>query len=194
MGFRRSERHRAVVYARRRTRTRRRVGDWIGMERQHQVKRDDKRGRHILSCSCSTTLSLNVVFFRHLMASGSTEHSIRLWDLNRPAEAVHCNANAHKAGVQALQWYPILQSRSYHSIFICFIVQRNPNESVQLLSAGFDKKALLHDARSAAKPSTFVFLYSFRRIRFLISSWTVISFQNIVGSRAWMCCLVTKWF
>mmetsp|Transcript_10712 Transcript_10712/g.17892 ORF Transcript_10712/g.17892 Transcript_10712/m.17892 type:complete len:415 (-) Transcript_10712:146-1390(-) len=69
---------------------------------------------------------------RHLMASGSTEHSIRLWDLNRPAEAVHCNANAHKAGVQALQW--------------------NPNESVQLLSAGFDKKALLHDARSAAKP------------------------------------------
>jgi WD40 repeat protein len=69
---------------------------------------------------------------RKLLASGSTDRSLSLWDVRRPAAPVYTSAAVHAGGVQALAW--------------------NPASDSQLLSAGFDSVALLHDARSPAAP------------------------------------------
>ena len=69
---------------------------------------------------------------RKLLASGSTDRSLSLWDVRRPAAPVYTSAAVHAGGVQALAW--------------------NPAADSQLLSAGFDSVALLHDARSPAAP------------------------------------------
>lgn len=70
------------------------------------------------------TLSWNREY-RNVLASGSADHSVLIWDIVK--ETATLKLTNHKGKVQACAW--------------------NPSESYALLTAGFDKKVFVHDAR-----------------------------------------------
>ena len=65
---------------------------------------------------------------RSLIASGSADRTIKVWDINRPAEAVN-SFTKHSDKVSALKWHP--------------------SSSSVLLSGGFDSSACVFDIRSS---------------------------------------------
>jgi periodic tryptophan protein 1 len=65
---------------------------------------------------------------RNLIATGSADTTIKLWDLTRPASAVSSYSH-HKDKVQAVVW--------------------NPVEHTVLLSGGYDKRVCAFDSRAA---------------------------------------------
>jgi periodic tryptophan protein 1 len=62
-----------------------------------------------------------------ILASGSADMTVKLWDLNKPEKAIR-SFNVHKAKVQAAAW--------------------NPVQAEVLLTGGYDKKACVFDTRS----------------------------------------------
>ncbi|KAI9006975.1 WD domain, G-beta repeat-containing protein [Hyaloraphidium curvatum] len=71
---------------------------------------------------------------RHLLASGSADTTVKLWDLNSPSAAVASYAH-HTAPVQALQWHP--------------------TDAPLLVSASHDKTARVIDSRAPASGLSF---------------------------------------
>ena len=71
---------------------------------------------------------------RNLVATGSADTTIKLWDLNRPETAV-AHYTHHKNKVQALAW--------------------NPQQPTVLLSGGYDQKACVFDSRDPTSVMTF---------------------------------------
>lgn len=53
---------------------------------------------------CSFSLELIRCFLRHVLASGSVDQTVLLWDLSNGSVA--STLKAHKEKIQALQWHP----------------------------------------------------------------------------------------
>ncbi|KAJ3214461.1 hypothetical protein HDU67_001646 [Dinochytrium kinnereticum] len=69
-----------------------------------------------------------------LLASGSADTTVKIWDLNSPVKALR-SFNTHKAKVQAVAW--------------------NPSEPTVLLTGGYDKRACVFDTRAPDKVASF---------------------------------------
>ncbi|KAJ3329329.1 hypothetical protein HDU76_008125 [Blyttiomyces sp. JEL0837] len=70
----------------------------------------------------------------NLLASGSADMTVKLWDLSKPEKAVR-SYNTHSAKVQAVVW--------------------NPQQSEVLLTGGYDKRACVFDSRAPNAVSSF---------------------------------------
>lgn len=71
---------------------------------------------------------------RNFLASGSADHTVRLWDLARPQQALRSFTH-HTDKVQSIAW--------------------NPKEATQLLSAAYDNVIRLFDVRAPQEGVTF---------------------------------------
>jgi periodic tryptophan protein 1 len=67
---------------------------------------------------------------KNLIATGSADTTIKLWDMQNPEKALHSYSH-HTDKVQAVAW--------------------NPNEPTVLLSGGYDKRACVFDSRQPEK-------------------------------------------
>ncbi|KAI8850470.1 WD40-repeat-containing domain protein [Chytridium lagenaria] len=105
-------------------------GEALGKGKKKRKAKKPTADHHVDAVMC---LSWNKNH-NSILASGSADTTIKIWDLNSPAKALR-SFNTHKSKVQALQW--------------------NPSEPTVLLSGGYDKRACVFDSRAPDKVASF---------------------------------------